>query len=41
MDIKQHFLEEHNKGYGSLEHLKLDRNDCNEAPEKAYRSDNI
>ena len=40
-DIKKHFLEDHNKEYGYLEHLKLDRNDCNEVSEKAYRSDKM
>ena len=40
-DIKKHFLEEHNKEYGYLEHLKLDRNDINEVTERAYRSDEM
>ena len=26
MDIKKHFLEGHNKEYGYLKHLKIDRN---------------
>ena len=40
-DIKKHFLEQHNKEYGYLEHLKLDRNDCNEVTKRAYRSDEM
>ena len=43
-NMKKHFVEEHSKDcteYGYLEHLKLDRNNCNEVTEKAYRSDKI
>ena len=41
MDIKKHFLEDHNKEYGYHKNLKLDRNDCNKVTERAYRSDRI
>jgi hypothetical protein len=40
-DLKKHFGEVHNKEYGYLLHLKLDRNNNNEVSEKAYRSDKI
>ena len=41
MEIKKHFGEVHNRKSGYLEHLKLDRNDCNEMTEKGYHSDNV
>ena len=41
MNIKKHFLDDHDKNYGYLKHLKLDRIDSNEVTEKDYRSDKI
>ena len=41
-EIKEHIKKEHKDyGYGYLDHLKLDRNNCNKVTEKPYRSDKI
>ena len=41
-DMKEHIKEAHKEyGNGYLDHLKLDRNNCNEVTEKTYRSDKI
>ena len=38
-DLKKYIVDIHKKG--SIEHLKLDKNDCNEVSEKVYGSDKI
>ena len=41
IDIKNQINKEHKEEYGYMQHLKIDRNDCNEVTEKPYRSDRI
>ena len=40
-EVKTHFPEIHKTEHGILDHLKLDRNDCNEVSETEYCSDKI
>ena len=40
-EVKNHFPEVHKKEHGLIDHLKIDRNDCNEVTETEYCSDKI